>query len=221
MKKIMLVSCLTLAIIGSITLFTPHVSARVDLTDVQKSSCAGSGGSTITGRIDALKAKTDKSDDEKKELQELQDKYPSGSNQCYKASGSLQNIIKNVVNILLFIVGAAAVIMFVVGGLRYVTSNGDQQAITSAKNTIIYSIIGVVIAFLAYAAVNFVTSQLEEGAREIVDCKGKDIAEITAVRAANQKCKEYSDKEKDEIECKDLKPEELEIIKLGKYQKCK
>jgi magnesium-transporting ATPase (P-type) len=217
----MLVSCLTLAIIGSITLFTPHVSARVDLTDVQKSSCAGSGGSTITGRIDALKAKTDKSDDEKKELQELQDKYPSGSNQCYKASGSLQNIIKNVVNILLFIVGAAAVIMFVVGGLRYVTSNGDQQAITSAKNTIIYSIIGVVIAFLAYAAVNFVTSQLEEGAREIVDCKGKDIAEITAVRAANQKCKEYSDKEKDEIECKDLKPEELEIIKLGKYQKCK
>jgi Type IV secretion system pilin len=75
--------------------------------------------------------------------------------------GSLTNVFKTVVNILLFLVGAIAVIMLVIGGLRYVTSNGDQNAVTGAKNTIMYAIIGIVVAFLAYAAVGFVTSQLQ------------------------------------------------------------
>lgn len=73
---------------------------------------------------------------------------------------SLTNVFRIVVNILLFIVGAVAVIMLVIGGLRYVTSNGDQNAVTGAKNTILYAIIGIVVAFLAYAAVNFVVNQL-------------------------------------------------------------
>lgn len=72
----------------------------------------------------------------------------------------LTDVFQVVVNILLFIVGAVAVIMLVIGGLRYVTSNGDQNAVTGAKNTILYAIIGIVVAFLAYAAVQFVTSQL-------------------------------------------------------------
>ena len=81
-----------------------------------------------------------------------------------KNQGSdLTVVFKTVVNILLFIVGAVAVIMLVIGGLRYVTSNGDQNAVTGAKNTILYAIIGIVVAFLAFAAVNFVTSQLENG----------------------------------------------------------
>jgi hypothetical protein len=70
-------------------------------------------------------------------------------------------IFRTIVNILLFIVGAIAVIMLVIGGLRYVTSNGDQNAVTGAKNTIMYAIIGIVVAFLAYAAVNFVIEQLQ------------------------------------------------------------
>jgi hypothetical protein len=44
-----------------------------------------------------------------------------------------------------------------------VTSNGDQNAVTGAKNTIMYAIIGIVVAFLAYAAVNFVIEQLGKG----------------------------------------------------------
>lgn len=76
---------------------------------------------------------------------------------------SLVNVFSTVVNILLFLVGAVAVIMLVIGGLRYVTSNGDQNAVTGAKNTILYAIIGIVVAFLAYAAVGFVTSQLQAG----------------------------------------------------------
>jgi hypothetical protein len=52
------------------------------------------------------------------------------------------------------------VIMIIVAGLRYVTSNGDPQTASKAKNTIIYAIIGLVIAILSYAIVNFVLSQL-------------------------------------------------------------
>lgn len=76
---------------------------------------------------------------------------------------SLTNLFATIANILLFLVGAVAVIMLIVGGFRYVTSNGDQNSVTAAKNTILYAIIGIVVAFLAYAAVNFVTTQLTKG----------------------------------------------------------
>ena len=74
------------------------------------------------------------------------------------ASGekSLGERIQTVVNIMLFILGAIAVIMIVIGGIKYTTSNGDSSAITSAKNTILYSVVGLVVAILAYAIVNFV-----------------------------------------------------------------
>jgi len=73
------------------------------------------------------------------------------------------SIFVTVTNIMLFIIGAIAVIMLIIGGIRYVVSAGDQNAVTSAKNTILYAIIGIVVAFLAYAAVNFVSSQLTAG----------------------------------------------------------
>jgi len=69
---------------------------------------------------------------------------------------SLEDSIGIIVNILLFLLGAIAVIMIVIGGIRYATSNGDQSAITSAKNTILYAVIGLVVAIMAYAIVNFV-----------------------------------------------------------------
>jgi hypothetical protein len=72
-------------------------------------------------------------------------------------------IFQTIVNILLFIVGAISVIMLIVGGIRYVVSGGDQSAVTGAKNTILYAIVGIVVAFLAYAAVNFVVTQLASG----------------------------------------------------------
>ena len=47
-------------------------------------------------------------------------------------------------------------IMLIIGGFRYVVSQGDQQQVQSAKNTILYAVVGIVVAILAYAAVNFV-----------------------------------------------------------------
>lgn len=86
------------------------------------------------------------------------DKSTSPKNICTNASssGSVDSLFKNIVNILLFVIGGVSVIMIVVGGLRYVLSNGDSSAVTSAKNTILYAVVGLVIAMFAYAIVNFV-----------------------------------------------------------------
>ena len=65
-------------------------------------------------------------------------------------------IFKTITNVLLFVVGAVSVIMLIIGGIRYTVSGGDSGAVTSAKNTILYAIVGIVVAILAYAVVNFV-----------------------------------------------------------------
>lgn len=64
--------------------------------------------------------------------------------------------ISEITNVLLYVMGAIAVIMIVIGGLRYVISGGNSTQITAAKNTILYAVIGLVIAMLAYAIINFV-----------------------------------------------------------------
>lgn len=69
---------------------------------------------------------------------------------------SVGDLIKIVVDVLLFALGAIAVIMIVVGGIRYAVSGGDSSAVTGAKNTILYAVIGLVVALLAYAIVHFV-----------------------------------------------------------------
>jgi hypothetical protein len=65
-------------------------------------------------------------------------------------------IFKTITNVLLFILGAVSVIMIIIGGLRYVVSGGNATAVTAAKNTILYAIVGVIVALLAYAIINFV-----------------------------------------------------------------
>jgi len=72
-------------------------------------------------------------------------------------------IVTTITNVLLFIIGALSVIMLIIGGLRYVVSGGNSTQVTAAKNTILYAIVGLVIAFLAFAAINFVINTLAPG----------------------------------------------------------
>ena len=72
-------------------------------------------------------------------------------------------VITTITNVLLFIVGALSVIMIIWGGIRYATSGGNSSSVTAAKNTIMYAIIGLIVAFLAFAAVNFVLSAVTPG----------------------------------------------------------
>ena len=76
-------------------------------------------------------------------------------------SQQAQSMVGTVINIILFIVGIIAVIMIIIGGIRYVLSNGDASGIQSAKNTILYAVIGLVIAMLAFAIVNFLVAQFK------------------------------------------------------------
>ena len=78
-----------------------------------------------------------------------------GSGQATNLAGN-GGVFRTVTNVLLFLAGAIAVIMIVVGGIKYVISNGDSNAVQSAKNTIMYSVIGLVIAIIAYALIEFV-----------------------------------------------------------------
>ena len=67
-----------------------------------------------------------------------------------------KDVIQSIVNLLLYITGAVAVIMIVIGGIKYVTSGGDSSQTKSAKDTILYAVVGLIIAIIAYAVVNFV-----------------------------------------------------------------
>ena len=72
-------------------------------------------------------------------------------------------IFQQITNIMLFIIGVLSVIMLIIGGLRYVISGGNKDAVTSAKNTILYAIVGLIVALLAYAAINFVINVFTSG----------------------------------------------------------
>jgi hypothetical protein len=68
----------------------------------------------------------------------------------------VSSFISAVINILSYIVGVAAIIMIILSGMKYITSSGDAAKITSAKNTLIYALIGLIIAALAQLLVHFV-----------------------------------------------------------------
>ena len=67
--------------------------------------------------------------------------------------GALPHIV---VGFMLWLVGALAVIFIIIGGIQYVVSAGDPKKTAQAKNTILYAIIGVVLAVAAGAIVKFV-----------------------------------------------------------------
>jgi hypothetical protein len=72
-------------------------------------------------------------------------------------SGGLWN---RILSTFTYITGAIAVLMIIIGGLRYVTSNGEPTQLTSAKNTILYAAIGLVLSAMANAIVNFVLTNI-------------------------------------------------------------
>jgi cytochrome bd-type quinol oxidase subunit 2 len=114
------------------------VSAADDI-DIRKNLACGTNFDT--GQGDAACSKTDTS---------------NGSTQ-------VNNIIKAVVNIFSALVGIVSVIMIIVGGFKYITSGGDSSNVQSAKNTIIYAVIGLVVVAMAQFVVQFVLSKVNAG----------------------------------------------------------
>lgn len=80
---------------------------------------------------------------------------------CADKGAGLMGGFQTIANTLIFIVGAVSVLMVIIGALRYVLSNGDSAGLKSAKDTILYALIGVVIAMLSYALVAFVIGRFK------------------------------------------------------------
>ena len=85
----------------------------------------------------------------------LQDDCSRGKGQAKELDGN-QGVITTIINTMLFIVGLLAVIMIIYAGIRFVTAHGDEKQVESARLIVTYSVIGLIIAILAYALVTFI-----------------------------------------------------------------
>lgn len=80
-------------------------------------------------------------------------------NNVKDSASGLTGLLKIVLNLLSLIVGVAAIVMIIVAGLKYVTSQGDASQVSSAKNTLLYAIVGLIIVAMAQVIVVFVLKQ--------------------------------------------------------------
>lgn len=77
-----------------------------------------------------------------------------------EAKADVKSRANKIINWIIGIVGLLAVIMIIVSGFQMTVSGGNSAKVAKAKNTLIYSVVGLVIALLAYAIVNFVLKKV-------------------------------------------------------------
>lgn len=147
-------------ILVSILLFAPTVAAdSVDPIDPQEAACIGAGN------------------------------YWDGE-ECLDEPGGetgqegVEGLLINIAEILLLLIGFIAVVMLIIGGIRYIISSGDSSAVEGAKKTILYALIGIVVAFASYAIVNFlVTGFQEDGIEQLEDQEGLSLRTETGLQS--------------------------------------
>lgn len=83
---------------------------------------------------------------------------------CSTTSSPLGCAVVNIVNIIMAVVFLIAVIMLIMGGFRYVISQGNEEAVEKAKGTITNAIIGIVIVVLAWVIMTAIRALLDKGA---------------------------------------------------------
>ncbi len=75
---------------------------------------------------------------------------------CSGQGDSVYKLLRNVINLMLTFIGIIAVIAIIIGAIRYTTSGGDGSQTKGARDTILYAVVGLVVAVLSFALVNFV-----------------------------------------------------------------
>jgi hypothetical protein len=128
--RVMAVFGVVVIVLLQAVLFLPQVLAE----DVFRESCSGLGGSTSF-------------------CQDV--RSTSGENKITGPNG----IVTKIGQVIVFLAGGISLIMIVVGGFKYAISAGDSNAVTSAKNTVLYAIIGLVITIFSQVIVSFVLSK--------------------------------------------------------------
>jgi hypothetical protein len=115
---------------------TASVSAKVTQAEINGATCSGTSG-------------------------ELSGNHTIEN--CNVGESDFNKYTKLIVNLLSVVVGFVAVVMLIVGGFRYITSGGNSENVTKAKNTIIYALIGLVIVGVAQIVVQFVLHKTDTG----------------------------------------------------------
>ena len=75
-------------------------------------------------------------------------------------SGDLKTTVINIINAVIGVLGLAAVVIIIIGGINYMMSSGEASKVKKAKDTILYGVIGLVICVLAFAIVNFIIGNI-------------------------------------------------------------
>lgn len=87
----------------------------------------------------------------------------AGGASTKKPGTTISETLATVLNVLSIVIGIVAVVMVIIGGFKYITSAGDSGKTASAKNTILYAVIGLVIVIFAQIIVNFVINAADGG----------------------------------------------------------
>ena len=154
MKKTLMVitgAVVTLGLGAAVLAPTPVYAACDGVQGVEVTACSACEAETGANWVPGAAATTDSSG------------KPVAATKGYCDRGGkadMTSIIQLIINIMLFIIGVLSVGMIIFGGLRYTTSAGDKGKVDSAKNTIVYAVIGLVVAILAFAIVQWVFGAL-------------------------------------------------------------
>lgn len=135
MKQLRLISLLIVLAACTFTLFSGQLVSATASSNPLDSTCSAPGAS------DTAFCKT----------------QPDGTT---NPVGGPSGVLAKIINLVLIGAGVAAVIMIIVGGFEYVISTGDAQKVNTAKNTIIYALIGLLIAIFAELILKFAVRSL-------------------------------------------------------------
>ena len=80
-------------------------------------------------------------------------------NDAAASQSAFSGILKTVINVFSIVIGAVSVVMIIIGGFRYIISGGDSSATKSAKDTILYAVVGLAVVIFAQTIVRFVITR--------------------------------------------------------------
>jgi hypothetical protein len=75
---------------------------------------------------------------------------------CGDSGAQFAATVTTIINLLLIIIGVVAVVVIIVAGFNFITSGGDSNKVATARNSIVYALIGLVVVVLAEVIVHFV-----------------------------------------------------------------
>lgn len=83
----------------------------------------------------------------------------AGGNCNAGGASEVNKVLALVINLVSLIVGIAAIVMIIFAGMKFITSGGDPSKVSSAKNSVIYALVGLVVVASAQLAVHYIINK--------------------------------------------------------------